>query len=162
MREDLGQVASLTVVRVIVQQHHRHPGRLKGAQQVGEQQRIALVQVDVPVAVANVELDRHAQVGRAPDEEAVQHLIGQPGRRPVATGFAGGTAFAGRIVRPAQPARDRHDDLAVAGPPAVKRQPDPVGRDRLEADHPRPERRHAHPLAQRAAVSVGERGSPDP
>jgi hypothetical protein len=80
-REDLGQVACLTVIRVVVQQHDRHPGRLEPPQQAGQQQRIAPVQVDVPVAVADVELDRQPEVGSAPDEEPVQHLIGQPRRR---------------------------------------------------------------------------------
>ena len=35
--EDLRQVPGMAVERVVVQQHHRHAGRLGGTQQVGEQ-----------------------------------------------------------------------------------------------------------------------------
>jgi hypothetical protein len=61
-----------------VQQHHRRPGRLKRPQQPGQQQRVALVQVNVPVSVPDVKLDRQPELRRAPDEEPVQHLVGQP------------------------------------------------------------------------------------
>ena len=78
VREHLGQVARLAVVRVVVQQHHRHAGGLDGPQQRCEQQRVAAVQVDVAVPVADVELHRQPQVHAAPDEEPLQRLIRQP------------------------------------------------------------------------------------
>jgi RNase P/RNase MRP subunit POP5 len=43
VREHLGQVARAAVERVVVQKHDRHAGVLRCAQQVREQQRIALV-----------------------------------------------------------------------------------------------------------------------
>jgi hypothetical protein len=103
-----------------VQQHHRHPGRLKRPQQAGEQQRIAPVQVDVPVAVPDVKLDWQPEVGTAPDNEAVDYLVRQPRRRPVGA---------------AKPARCGGGDLGVARPPPVKLKPDPVRRDRLKANN---------------------------
>jgi hypothetical protein len=82
VREDLRQVAGLPVIGVVVQEHDRDPGRLESAQQVREQERIAPVQVDVPVAVPDVELDGQSEFGAAPDEEPVQRLVRQSRRRP--------------------------------------------------------------------------------
>jgi hypothetical protein len=152
VREDLRQVAGLPVVRVIVQQHHRRPGWLKRPQQPGQQQRVAPVQVDVPVPVPDVELDRPPEVGAAPDEEAVQHLVGQPRRRPV--GPAGTTA----LVRTGEPARHGGGDLRVGRPPPVKLEADPVRRDRFKANDGASKRWRADPLAQFLPVGVGEVG----
>jgi len=73
--EDLREVAGLSVIRVVVQQHDWHAGRLQRPQQGREQQRVAAVQVNVAVAVPDVKLDRQPEVGPGPDEEPVQCLL---------------------------------------------------------------------------------------
>src|SRR3954451_18917362 len=101
--EDLGEEAGVAVERVVVQQHDRHAGRLGGPQQVGEQQRVAPVQVDVGVPVPDVELHRQLQVDAGQDKNRVHHGAGDP-QRP-----------AGRK----QPVGGR-GDLGVGGPGAVQ------------------------------------------
>ena len=61
VREHLGQVAGMAVVRVGVQQEDpRAP--LRGPDEVGQEQRIAATQVEVRVPVAGVDLERQAGV----------------------------------------------------------------------------------------------------
>ena len=155
-REDLGQVAGLPVVWVVVQQDHRHAGRLECPQQAGQQQWVAPVEVDVPVAVADMELDRQPLVGPAPDEEPVQHLVGQSRQR-----FSG-PVIPASTVGAAKPARDGGDDLVITGPPPVKLKPDPVCSDRLKTNNLDPERRRGDPFTQRLPVLVGKVGGAHP
>ena len=126
------------MVRVVVQQHHGHPGGLDGPQQRGEQQRVAAMQVDVAVPVADVELHRQPQVHAAPDQEPLQRLVSQPRRtRPVKLGFR-------------QPAPRCRRDLGVRRPFGPKIETGPVRGDRLDPD------RRCGPGGQRGPDRVGE------
>ena len=113
------------------------------------------MQVDVPVAVPDVELDRQAEVGTAPDEEPVQHLVGEPGQPPLGLGAAS-------LPGAAEPSGDGGDDLPVGWPPPVQLKPDPVRRDRLDAGHGGPGRGRGDPFAKRRAVGLGELGGAGP
>ena len=148
VREHLGQVAGLAMVGVVVQQHHRHPGRLDRPQQRGEQQRVAAVQVDVAVPVADVELNRQPQVHAAPDEEPLQGLVRDP-------------RLAGRCSG-GQPAVGRGGHLGVGGPVRAQVQAGTVGGDRLHPHTPHGPRCGGGAGGQRGTHRVSETAGADP
>ena len=75
--EGLSQIAGFALVGIAVQQHDRGVAGLP--QKVEQKQRIGLVQIAVPVAEADVELQRLAQPQRLVQPETQQNPILQPG-----------------------------------------------------------------------------------
>ena len=59
MAEDLRQIRGLAVERIAVQQQHRHSTLLGRAEERSEQQRICAKQIDVGIAVADMDLQRY-------------------------------------------------------------------------------------------------------
>ena len=121
-------------VRVAAEQHHRAVLGARVAQHRPEQGRVG-GQVDVLVADAGVELERHlagrGQLGRPPDQERQQHRVVELGR-------LGGLVEVGE--RPA---------AVGLGGLGEQPQPAPVGGDRLERHRAAP-RCRADPLLEPA------------
>src|SRR5205823_413193 len=56
MAEDLREVRGMAVERIVVQQQYRHPLLFGGSQERGQSQRVRTQQIDVGVAIADVDL----------------------------------------------------------------------------------------------------------
>ena len=109
--EHLGQVASLALERIGVQQHHGHTA-LGRTQEVGHQRRICAMQVQVGVPEADMHLQRPAGPGSLPEPEPEQDRVGQahdarrldgpqPGARPpsLTSASVGGVGSKSRPTR---------------------------------------------------------------
>ncbi len=83
--EGLGEVGGVAVERVVVQQHDRDPPLLGGTQERSEAQRVAVREVDVVVAVRDVELQRHPELDGSPRQPRVDDGMGEA-ERPVCLG----------------------------------------------------------------------------
>ena len=108
------QPPGLAVVRVAVEQDHRHPGGFEGGQQRLEEGRVGTAEGQVAVPEAGVDLEREAEVDTGPDDEAEQH--GMVEARPPAR----------------QPLPGRLPDLGGGRPCRVQVEAVPVGHDRLD------------------------------
>src|SRR6478609_7395943 len=88
MLEDLREVTGLAVERVVVQQQDRNPPVLGGPEKAGQQQGVAPSQVDVAVAVPDVELQGEPGLERGPRQPAM-HWGADDAVRAVCAGSAG-------------------------------------------------------------------------
>ena len=103
--EGLGQIAGFALVGIAVQQHDR--GVVGLPQEVKQVQRIGLVQIAVPVAEADVELQRLAQPQRLVQPETQQNPIVQPDTAAVTPPAAASATCAadGSVRSPSNPPR---------------------------------------------------------
>ena len=108
----------MAVERVVVQQQHRHALGLGGPQERRQVQRVAAEQVDVVVAVPDVELQREPRLDRGPGQRGDHGPVGDPVRPGV--------------VGPQLVQADQ--DVEVAGPLAGQVEAAAVRRDALRAD----------------------------
>ena len=76
--EDLSQIGRLALVRVVVQQQHRHPALLGRPQEGGQPERIGSAQIQVGVPVSDVDLQRKPDLDGGPGQPRVHHRMRDP------------------------------------------------------------------------------------
>ena len=67
--ERLGEVSGLPFERVAVQQQHGHPGDLRIAKERQQEHGVGPVEVEVPIAEANVDLEGKSRIHRGEQPE---------------------------------------------------------------------------------------------
>ena len=76
--EDLSQIGRLALVRVVVQQQHRHAALLGRPQERSQPERIGSAQIEVGIPVPDVDLQREPDLDRGPGQPGVHHRMGDP------------------------------------------------------------------------------------
>jgi len=77
MWEHVGQIRGCAVIRVAVQQHHRHLAVLYQARKIGHQRGVRAGQGEIGGTVPGGDLRRKAAVDAGPGWGAQQHRISQ-------------------------------------------------------------------------------------